>query len=199
MKIISKAVFLAVSFALLFSLKTAYAEDFSANVVSHTKEGTFSGKIYVLNNRIRMEMPGAVTITRMDEMTAFILIPEQKIYMEQQIDPSLFVSTSGKLQGETERVFVADEMAGGRNTKKYRVSYNSQAGNATVFQWIDPNMSMPVKTADVDGKWSMEFSNIVTGPQDGSLFDIPGGYAKFTMPNMDDMMKAAQDSVVSKN
>jgi hypothetical protein len=199
MKMIRKIVFLVVFFTLLVSLKTAHAEDFSADVISHTKEGTLSGKIYMSKNGIRMEMPGAVTITRMDKMAAFILMPEQKIYMEQKIDPDLIASTGEKLPGETERTFVADETIGGKKTKKYRVSYKSQAGNATIFQWIDPAASMPIKTADIDGKWSMEFSHIATGPQNNSLFEIPEGYTKFTMPNMDDMMKAAQQAVIDKN
>jgi len=194
-----KTVFLILFFALLVSLKTVQAEDFSADVISRSKEGTLSGKMYVSNDRVRMEMPGAVTITRMDEMSAYILMPEQKIYMEQKIDPSIVASTAEKLPGETGRTFVADETVGGRNTKKYRVSYKSQAGNATIFQWIDPAMSIPVKTADVDGKWSMEFGNIVTGSQNNSLFEIPEGYTKFDMPNMDDMMKAAQQAVVDKD
>ncbi len=199
MKIIGKPFSLIIFFALLVLLKIAQAEDFSADVINQAKEGTLSGKIYVSKDRVRMETPGAVTITRMDEMAAFILMPEQKIYMEQKIDPSLVASTAEKLPGETERTFVADEALGVRNTKKYRVSYKSQAGNVTVFQWIDPTMSIPVKTADVDGKWSIEFDNIVTGPQNNSLFEIPEGYTKFIMPNMDDMMKAAQQAVVDKN
>lgn len=198
-KMIRKTVFLIIFFVLLVLPKAALAEDFSADVISQTKAGTVSGKMYMSKDRVRMEMPGAVTITKMDDMTAFILMPEQKVYMEQKIDPSLIASTSSKLPGETERTFVADEVLNGRNTKKYHVSYKSQAGDVTVFQWIDPNISMPVKTADVNGRWSMEFSNIITGPQGDSLFEIPEGYAKFTMPNMGDMMKAAQEAVVDKN
>jgi hypothetical protein len=190
MKIIRKTVFLIAFFVLLALLKTVQAEDFSADVISKSKEGTLSGKMYVSKDRVRMEMPGAVTITKMDEMAAYILMPEQKIYMEQKIDPSIVASTAEKLPGETGRTFVANETVDGRNTKKYRVSYKSQAGNA---------MSIPVKTADVDGKWSIEFSSIVTGSQNNSLFEIPEGYTKFTMPNMDDMMKAAQQTVVDKN
>ena len=192
MKMLRKTVFLITFFTLLALLETVQAEDFSANAISKSKEGTLSGKIYISKNRVRMEMPGAVTITRMDEMAAFILVPEQKIYMEQKIDPDLFASTSEKLPGETERTFVADEAVGGRNTKKYRVSYKSQAGNATIFQWIDPTISMPVKTADLDGKWSMEFSNIVIRPQDNWLFEIPKGYTKFTMPDMDSTTEPAE-------
>jgi hypothetical protein len=199
MQITRKAIFLIIFFAFLILPKAARAEDFSADVISQAKEGTLSGKIYVSKDKVRMEMPGAITITKMENMVAFILMPEQKIYMEQKIDPSLTASTSANLPGETERILVTDETLDGRNTKKYRVSYKSQAGDVTVFQWIDPAVSMPVKTADVGGRWSMKFNNIITGPQSDSLFEIPEGYSKFDMPNMDDMMKAAQQAVVDKN
>jgi hypothetical protein len=196
MKTVIKVFFCAAFLASLILPAVVSAEEFSADVSNQTKLGNMSGKIYVSDGNVRMEMPGAITITRMDDMMAFILIPEQKAYMEQKIDPYIFASTTSSIPGETERTFVADESLGGRNTKKYRVSYTSLAGSATMVQWKDPSISMPIRTADIDGKWSIEFSNIVTGPQNDSLFDIPDSYNKFIMPDMAEMMEAAQQTVV---
>ena len=42
----------------------ATAQDFSADMVSTTKGGVFTGKIYVEKEKTRMEMTQATTITR---------------------------------------------------------------------------------------------------------------------------------------
>jgi hypothetical protein len=49
-----------------------------------------------------------------------------------------------------------------------------------MYQWISSDIEMPVKTAAINGKWSMELKNIKTGSQPDHLFDMPKGYKKFS-------------------
>lgn len=169
-----------------------YAQDFSADMVSFSSEGSFTGKIYVSGEKSRVEMPEAVTISRMDKKLAWVLMPNEKMYMEQPLSPRSSASTREKLDGEIERKAEGNEKVSGRNTAKYRVIFELEGKREEVFQWIDEAAHIPVKTAAVDGSWSSEFKNIQTGPQGGELFEIPAGYRKMSlgMPDMNDLLGA---------
>lgn len=172
-----------------------YAGDFSADMVSASPEGSFSGKIYVSGEKSRMEMAEAITISRLDKKVAWMLMPSEKMYMEQPLDMRSAAGAQEKMEGEISRVAEGKETVNGRATTKYRVTYEAQGRRETVFQWLDEAAHIAVKTAAVDGSWSMEFKNIQTGPQDQALFEIPAGYQKmsFNMPNMEDMMRGMGD------
>ena len=167
-----------------------YAQDFSADMVSSSAEGSFTGKIYVSGEKSRMEMPEAITISRMDKKVAWMLMPSEKMYMEQPLNPHSAVSTTDKIDGEIERKVEGNEQVNGRDTTKYRVTFQAEGKREEVFQWIDESAHIPVKTAAIDGSWSSEFKNIHTGPQDQSSFEIPAGYRpmSFDMPDMKSLL-----------
>ena len=71
----------------------ANAQDFSADTVSTTKEGTFTGKIFATKEKTRMEMSQAITITRTDKKIVWMLMPDEKMYMEQPLKPQNVVAT----------------------------------------------------------------------------------------------------------
>jgi hypothetical protein len=181
------AMFFVLGMALLAG--TGYAEDFSADMVSSSSEGTFIGKIYVSGEKSRMEMPEASTISRMDKKVSWVLMPGQKMYMEQPIDARAAAGTQEKMSGEIERSVEGNETVDGRVTTKYRVTFEAQGKRETIFQWIDEAAHVLVKTAAIDGSWSTEFKNIKAGLQDQELFEIPAGYNKMSlsMPDMGDM------------
>jgi len=173
-----------------FLARDGYAQDFSADMVSSSAEGSFTGKIYVSGEKSRMEMPEAITISRIDRKVAWVLIPSEKMYMEQPLNPRSAASTSEKMDGEIERKAEGKEVVNGRNTTKYRVAYQAEGKREEVFQWIDESAHMPVKTAAIDGSWSSEFKNIHAGPQDPGIFEIPAGYRpmSFDMPDMKSLL-----------
>lgn len=181
-------IFLALGMAL--GAGAATAEDFSADMVSTSSGETFKAKIYVSGEKSRMEMPEAITISRMDKKVSWVLMPAQKMYMEQPIDARAAAGTQEKINGEVDRSVEGKETVDGKATTKYRVTFETQGKRETVFQWIDEAGHFPVKTAAVDGSWSTEFQNIQTGPQDQGLFEIPAGYQKMSMgmPDMGSML-----------
>lgn len=172
-----------------------HAEDFSADMVSFSPEGTFTAKIYVSGEKSRMEMPEAITISRMDKKVAWVLMPSEKMYMEQPLNPRSAASTREKMDGEIERKVEGNETVNGRNTTKYRVTFEAEGKREKVFQWIDEAAHVPVKTAAIDGSWSSEFKNILTGPQDQGFFEIPAGYRNMSlgMPDMKSILDAMGD------
>ena len=173
-----------------FLARDGYAQDFSADMVSSSAEGSFTGKIYVSGEKSLMEMPEAITISRMDKKVAWMLMPSEKMYMEQPLNPHSAVSTTDKIDGEIERKVEGNEQVNGRDTTKYRVTFQAEGKREEVFQWIDESAHIPVKTAAIDGSWSSEFKNIHTGPQDQSSFEIPAGYRpmSFDMPDMKSLL-----------
>jgi hypothetical protein len=173
-----------------------YAEDFSADMVTSSPQGSFQAKIFVSGEKSRMEMQGAITISRMDKKAIWMLMPREKMYLEQPFDPKRVMSMHGKVSGEVERIDEGSEMVDGRMTKKYRVTVVSQGARESVFQWIDESVSIPVKTAAVDGSWSSDLKNIKTGHQKRALFEIPEGYTELStgMPDMAGFAEAMRKS-----
>lgn len=195
MKIKAGLITLAILSLVLAFTAIASAEDFSADMISTARGMVSQGKIFISNDKARMEFAGGVTITRMDKKVAWILMPEQRMYMEQPLEPTQAASGSGKVEGETERKFIGKETVAGKMCDKYQVFYNVSGNKGSMFMWLVPGLSMPVKTAAIDNSWSMEYRNIKTTKQPDSLFEIPAGYQKFSasgMPSMKDILKGVE-------
>jgi len=186
-----KLISLVIGVFIFFLVTIVLAEDFSADMISTTKDGIFKGKIFVSKDKIRMENPQSITITRMDRKIVWILMPRDKKYMEQPFDPSKVVATSEKISGEIERKLIGQEIIDGRMTNKYQVVYNQNGKRVTIFQWFAAGLNIPVKTVAGDNSWTMEYKNIKTGKQSDSLFEVPAGYQKFSyqVPSMKDILK----------
>jgi len=108
-------------------------------------------------------------------------MPVQRMYMEQPLTPENVVATTDKMPGEIERKLVGKETVGGKRTDKYRIVYTTADKKETVFQWIAADSGLPIKSAAVDGRWTIEYKNLKTGKQSDSLFEIPTGYQKFSL------------------
>ncbi len=159
----------------------AVAQDFSADMVSTTKAGVSTGKIFVAKEKTRMETLQTIIITRIDKNVVWILMPAQRMYMEQPLKPENVVATTDKMPGEIERKLVGKETVGGKRTDKYRIVYTAADKKEAIFQWIAADSGFPIKSAAVDGRWSIEYKNLKTGKQPDSLFEIPTGYQKFSL------------------
>jgi hypothetical protein len=186
-----KVILLVTGFFAVVFASMANAADFSADMINTAGGKVFKGKIYMGNNKTRMETQESISITRMDKKVVWILMPKDKMYMEQVFDPSRAPVTSEKVEGEVERKLIGQEVIDGKKADKYKVVYTDKRKKESMFQWISPGIAMPVKMAAVDNSWSTEYKNIKTGKQSDALFEIPAGYQKFSMgmPSMKDMFK----------
>ncbi|MBC8199398.1 MAG: DUF4412 domain-containing protein [Desulfobacterales bacterium] len=171
------SVLLAISIFLFGGI--AIAQDFSADMVSTTKAGVVTGKIFVAKEKTRMETPQTTIITRIDKNIVWILMSAQRMYMEQPLKPENVVATTDKMSGEIERKLVGKETVDGKTTNKYRIVYVVADKEETIFQWIAAS-GLPIKSAAVDGSWTVEYKNLKTGKQPDTLFEIPAGYQKFS-------------------
>lgn len=167
---------------------SVFAQEFSADMVTKSKGITTKSKLFVTKEKTRVEMPdqksGKVTviITRVDKKVSWILMPGN-LYMEQAYKTENTAVTKDKMSGEVERKHMGKEKINGVDTDKYKITIVQKDVKSILFAWFDKD-GFPVKTADEKETWSSEYLNMKKGKQSASLFEIPNGYTKFTMPKM---------------
>ena len=195
-----KKVLCFVIVAVFCVLSPAWAMEFSADVVMKSnKKDMMAGKLFVANNKVRSEMAGMVNIVLSDKKIMYMLMPEQKMYMEHPIDAKVQASSaSEKMPGEIERQSLGQEMIDGHNANKYRINYEVNNKRETVLQWLEASKSIPLKVSAEDGSWTVEYKNLKIGPQAASLFEIPDGYSKFAVPEMGNMMNNMKEMFMKK-
>jgi hypothetical protein len=178
MNLCFRAVFFAcVCVALLASV--IYAQEFSANIVANSKEGGMKGSVLVSKDKIRMEMQQAVSIVRIDKKLVWMLLPEQKMYMEMPAEAQNLSMSVEKVPGEISRRFIGAEPVDGRDTEKYEVTYQNQGKAETIYVWLSKDLHFPLKSAALDNSWTVEYTNVKEGPQPQDMFELPAGYKKF--------------------
>ncbi len=142
------------------------------------------GKIYVAKDKTRMETAASITISRMDKQVIWVLMPQQRTYMEMPMDQAnTMVAGSEKIPNEVERKLLGKETVNGVSADKYRIVYTSKDTRMVMYSWLDPS-GFPVKSAAEDGSWSMEYRNLVKGKPSADKFDLPAGYTKMSLPSL---------------
>lgn len=165
------------------------------------------GKIYVSNDKIRMEQKdghaGAVIIDG-KAGTAFVLIPARKLAMDVNqgghpmqslagLDPDNPCPQLQKMEhdlhknekGEWSCKRIGPETVNGRTAVK--IEGTSPAGEQS-FGWIDTRLKFLIKSQSAKGA-GLELRNIQEGPQPASLFEIPADYQKMDPQAMQRMMQ----------
>ncbi len=164
----------------------AFGIEFSSDMVMTSKGQTNTSKVWAKEKKFRMESAGqqGYTIMRGDKNLVWIVMPEQKAYMETRSDPSKQPRTEDKVKGEVSRKLIGSEAANGHPANKYEVTYTEGGKTERMYQWMATDINFPVRMAAVDGSWVLDYKNIKIGSQADSLFEVPAGYQKMGMPGM---------------
>jgi hypothetical protein len=168
--------------AVLFSFSStvpAFSQEFSSNVITKTKEGIMNGKVFVSKDKIRMEMETAISIARTDKKIVWMLLPQEKIYMEMPMGAENTVTLMNKVPGEISRKLLGTETIDGRVTEKYEVQYQDKDKKQTIHIWLSKDLQFPLKSSNVDGSWSVQYVDVKEGPQPAAMFELPADYKKF--------------------
>jgi len=172
--------------------EAAIAQELSATVVNSAAGQTISMKVYMKPGKYRSdnEIAGSTTIVRMDLNKVWTIMKPQKIFMEMQgvTDEQIKIAEE-KVKGEVSRKVVGSEAIDGHPTTKYEVTAKVDDKLLKTYQWWATDINFPVKTAAIDGSWTMEYRDINLGSQPDSLFEVPSGYKKMTLPGMPAGMK----------
>jgi outer membrane lipoprotein-sorting protein len=169
----------------------ASALEYSADMVSTAHGRSTITRVFAKDQKFRMESKGAPTysIMRVDKQVTWLVMPDQKSYMEMKPDPSQTPKADEKVQGEVGRKLIGPETVDGHPTRKYEVTYTAAGKTEKMYQWMATDLKFPVKMAAVDGSWTLEYKNISLTTQPDSLFEVPSGYKRMTMPSMPGMPK----------
>jgi hypothetical protein len=172
---------------------------FSADVqIKGEKRGdSMSGKMYFGGQKWRMDMSAqghnSSMIFDLPSKTAYMVMPEQKMYMEMRLDQQMpgapktpeFEPIDPKNpcahDAEVTCTKVGTEVVNGRSTDKW--VFTDRKGGERHTAWVDQKLGFPIRTVHSDGG-SMELLNIKEGPQPASVFQVPAGFQKFDMGGM---------------
>ncbi|NLI96680.1 MAG: DUF4412 domain-containing protein [Synergistaceae bacterium] len=172
---------------LVLSAALAAAAEFSAEMVMKGPDGqAMNGKVFVKGQKIRQEMQQdgetVVTILRVDRRLSWILMVDEKAYLEMKMresseDPSLVEKTD---PAKVRRL--GKETVNGFLCEKVQVTDNG----TVVTQWISEELAWPIKgeVKSPKGISSHEYRNIRKGGVSDSLFEIPPGFQKMAVPGM---------------
>jgi hypothetical protein len=177
---IATGVMVILSLLCLFGMSWA-AEEFSADFISKSsnpRDMPGQGKIYMKGSRMRIESPGTATISNPDKGVLWIIMEQQRMYMEQPLQ-----NTGGRMQKWNSSMQNAAKKVGTETVSGIKCAkYELESGGYKVTYWISKKISFPVKMKDSNGY--MLLKNIKLGDVPGSLFKLPPGYQKLSMPSM---------------
>ncbi len=156
----------------------ADTQSFSSEMVSQSAGQTENAKIFVSGDMMRTEVAGTIMILRQDKNVMWIVMPSDRMYMEMSLDMNKAPKVSKEVEGEVERVPLGKEMVDGLLADKFKIAY----AEGIMYQWLTDS-GFPVKMEAADGSWSIQYKNISFGPQPPSLFEVPAGFEKASMPS----------------
>jgi hypothetical protein len=165
----------------------AQAAEFTATMITKAGGMEIPGKVYVKGDKMRNEIAAAghtsIHIMRPDKKLVWIILPQQKAYMEMPISQE----AQQKMMTLTEKqkakmTKVGTETIDGYNCDKYETTMDHQGKPMKVYTWIATDLGIPIKIVSQDGSFSMEYKDIKTGQVADSLFEAPQGYQKMKMP-----------------
>jgi len=171
---------------------SSIAAEFTADMLLKQAGETVTGKVYVKGDKTRQEyiQRGAkqVMIFRFDKDIIWLLMPAEKAYMEMSgrggaaSDPTL----DRKIKDMAVKKYLGKEKVSGYYTcEKYQYIYHDTS-QGTLTQWFSKKLNYPIKSEYKSPSVYMftEYKNIKEGKVADALFEVPGGYAKMTMPGM---------------
>ena len=170
------------------------AAEFSADMINKSPMGNIEGKMFFKEGNFRQEMmmggQKQITIFRKDKGVVWVLMPAQMMYMEMQagsrqnmapVDPD-------EIDKIGEKKYLGKEKVNGYMCSKYRYTFHDKSSGTAIY-WISNKLNFPIKmkTEGTSGSMSMEYRNIQEKTVSASLFNIPDGYQKMSMPMMPGM------------
>ena len=169
--------------------------EYSADTYFETEQASFNGRVYhALGGKDRQEMKmegtSQIIITRMDKEVAWILMPDQKMYMESDLKSSK-KDHREITDCDVDMKSTGSDTVNGIKATKNSVSMSCPDGaryTGDIWTTKDGIMVRAVVTGKTKGSKNVriktELKNLKIGKQNPSLFEVPEGYAKMSMGNM---------------
>lgn len=172
------------------------AADISADMIHKSPMGSFKGKMFLKGDNLRQEMnirgEKQITIFRKDKGVVWVLMPGQMMYMEMSAgnQKNMAPVDLDELEKIGKKKFIGKEKVNEQMCSKYHYTFNDPSMGTATY-WISEKLNFPVKM-EMDGPSGhmvMEYRNIQEKTMPDSLFNIPSGYQKMSMPMMPGMQR----------
>lgn len=168
---------------------------FVADAIIETDEFSLTERIYYVPGMVRdeSEMSGQqmIFIQRYDLGKLWMLMPAQNVYIESDVSQPSEQLEQYRL---VEREVVGQETVNGMDTTKYKVIYENSKDKFGGYTWFTDDL-IAVKAfliSEEKGekqRIQFEITNLMRGPQDRGLFDLPEGSTKLDMAGMGGMTR----------
>jgi len=169
--------------------------EYSADSSMETEAGAMNGRVYYAPGKERREMDQRgkkmITIMRKDKKVSWMLMPEQKMYMEMPMDGGGSRSQPRNTSDfKIDASVVGTETVNGIKATKSKVVMTDSKGNKMGgFMWrTEDGIAVKTDVLAMGGGSKMrmksELTNLKVGRQDPALFEIPAGYAPMSMGAM---------------
>jgi hypothetical protein len=167
--------------------------EYSADSNMETEQVTMKGHVNYAPGKERREMDMGgkkqIIITRQDKKKVWMLMSEQKMYMEHALGSGDHARSADLFGAKVETTEVGSETINGVNTKKLKVVVTTDKGKMGGFFWKTSDgilVKSDLIAMDKGSKMRMktELTNLKIGHQDPALFEIPSGYAVMDMGAM---------------
>ena len=173
--------------AILLAGGSALAAEFSADMVMKAPDGgSLSGKVFVKGQGIRQELSQGgekmVTILRMDRKLSWVLMVEEKVYMEMKMKESAEDHSLAEKTDPAKVRRLGRETVNGFDCEKIQVTENG----TVITQWFSEELGWPIK-GEVKGPGGVsthEYKNIRKGGVSDALFEVPAGFQKMSVPGL---------------
>ena len=170
------------------------AAEFSADMIQKSPMGNSEGKVFVKGEKFRQEMniggEKQIMIFQKDKGVVWVLMPEQRMYMEMTAGghQDMAPPTPEEMENMAEKKYLGQEKINGYKCKKYIFTPRDPSVGTTTM-WISNKLNIPIKTEmkSSAGPISMEYKNMQEKKIPDSLFTLPAGYRKMSMPMMPKM------------
>lgn len=166
--------------------------DYSADYEVETAEGRFAGRLHASPGKERRELrldgEAAVIITRQDRKALWMLLPEEKAYVEMKPGEAPDgVDLSGL---EVEQTVVGQEKVNGIEATKSKIVARARDGSKLGGFWWTTREGIVVKLDALSvekgkkDRIKLQLANLQLRRQDPALFEIPRGFSKMPLPGM---------------
>ncbi len=167
--------------------------EYSADQVVTGDGQSFQSKVYHARDKQRMEMSangsGQVVITRLDKKVSWVLIPDQKMYMETSLGQASQKAPKDPRECAMKTTKAGTETVNGHSTTRYNMEATCPDSNRyrgsvwTTKDYIMVKMDAIVEGGSGAGRRVVtELKNLKIGKQDPALFEVPKGYSNVVIP-----------------
>ena len=130
------------------------AYDLSADTVMIEDGERQDGKIYIKGDKYKIQRDGEseYIVLRHDRGIMWVVMPNEKMYVQLPLDPKKTPRISEKNPGEISRRLLGTEIIEGHPADKFEITVKEGSRTESFYQWTAKDLNFPIRTTALDGR-----------------------------------------------